>query len=90
MVKFLWQIVICFGKEILNIFNLNFKSTKVNSIARPLMEILSGIAIGAIIFIGGSQVIMDQTTPGTFFSFLILLELPVPLFSLLLTIICES
>jgi len=34
------------------------------------MEILSGIAIGAIIFIGGNQVILDQTTPGTFFSFL--------------------
>ncbi len=57
-------------KEIINIFNLTYKSTKVNSIARPLMEIISGIAIGGIIFIGGSQVIQDQTTPGTFFSFL--------------------
>tara|TARA_B100000963_G_scaffold351387_1_gene362910 strand:- start:573 stop:2093 length:1521 start_codon:yes stop_codon:yes gene_type:complete len=58
------------NKEITNIFNLTYKSTKVNSIARPLMEIISGFAIGAIIFIGGSQVILDQTTPGTFFSFL--------------------
>ena len=33
------------------------------------MEILSGLAIGGIIFIGGSQVILDQTTPGTFFIF---------------------
>ena len=57
-------------KEIFNIFNLTYKSTKVNSIARPLMEIISGLAIGGIIFIGGSQVIQDQTTPGTFFSFL--------------------
>lgn len=57
-------------KEILNIFNLTYKSTKVNSIARPLMEIISGFAIGGIIFIGGSQVIQGQTTPGTFFSFL--------------------
>ncbi len=57
-------------KEIQNIFDLTYKSTKVNSIARPLMEILSGLAIGGIIFIGGSQVILDQTTPGTFFSFL--------------------
>ena len=57
-------------KEILNIFDLTFKSTKVNSIARPLMEIISGVAIAGIIFIGGSQVILDQTTPGTFFSFL--------------------
>ena len=58
------------NKEIHNIFNLTYKSTKVNSVARPLMEILSGLAIGGIIFIGGSQVILDQTTPGTFFSFL--------------------
>jgi len=58
------------NKEIINIFNLTYKSTKVNSIARPLMEILSGLAIGGIIFIGGSQVIQGQTTPGTFFSFL--------------------
>ena len=57
-------------KEIINIFNLTFKSTKVNSIARPLMEIISGVAIAGIIFVGGSQVILDQTTPGTFFSFL--------------------
>lgn len=57
-------------KEIDNIFNLTYKSTKVNSIARPLMEIVSGCAIGGIIFIGGSQVILGQTTPGTFFSFL--------------------
>lgn len=58
------------NNEIMNIFELTYKSTKVNSIARPLMEILSGLAIGGIIFIGGSQVILDQTTPGTFFSFL--------------------
>ena len=55
------------SKEILNIFDLTFKSTKVNSIARPLMEIISGVAIAGIIFIGGSQVILDKTTPGTFF-----------------------
>lgn len=58
------------NKEINNIFGLTYKATKVNSIARPLMEIISGLAIGGIIFIGGSQVILGQTTPGTFFSFL--------------------
>ncbi len=58
------------NKEVENIFDLTYKSTKVNSIARPLMEIISGLAIGGIIFVGGSQVILDQTTPGTFFSFL--------------------
>ena len=34
------------------------------------METLGGLSIAIIIFIGGSQVIMEQTTPGTFFSFL--------------------
>ena len=58
------------NNEIENIFNLTFKATKVNSISRPLMETLAGLAIAVIIFIGGSQVIMEQTTPGTFFSFL--------------------
>ncbi len=58
------------SQEIENIFNLTFKSTKVNSISRPLMETLGGLAIAVIIYIGGSQVIMEQTTPGTFFSFL--------------------
>ena len=55
--------------EIENLFNLTFKSTKVNSISRPLMETLGGLAIALIIFVGGSQVINDQTTPGTFFLF---------------------
>ena len=32
-------------KEVDNIFNLTYKSTKVNSIARPLMETLGGLAI---------------------------------------------
>ena len=57
------------SQEIENIFNLTLKS-KVNSISRPLMETLGGLAIAVIIYIGGSQVIMEQTTPGTFFSFL--------------------
>ena len=58
------------GVEINNLFNLTFKSSRVNSISRPLMETIGGIAIAAIIFIGGSQVISGSTTPGTFFSFL--------------------
>ena len=56
--------------EIENLFQLTFKSTRINSISRPLMETLGGLAIGVIIFVGGSQVITGQTTPGTFFSFL--------------------
>ena len=34
------------------------------------METLGGLAIAVIIYVGGSQVILGVTTPGTFFSFL--------------------
>ena len=57
-------------KEVDNIFQLTYKSSKVNSISRPLMETLGGLAIAIIIYVGGSQVIAGTTTPGTFFSFL--------------------
>ena len=57
-------------KEVENIFQLTYKSSKVNSISRPLMETLGGLAIAVIIYTGGSQVISGTTTPGTFFSFL--------------------
>ncbi|MAI85140.1 MAG: ABC transporter permease [Rickettsiales bacterium] len=53
-----------------NIFKLTFKSNKISSIARPLMETLGGLAIAFVIWIGGSQVIEGTTTPGTFFSFI--------------------
>ena len=57
-------------KEVENIFKLTYKSSRVNSISRPLMETLGGLAIAVIIYTGGSQVISGTTTPGTFFSFL--------------------
>ena len=52
------------------IFKLTYKSNKVSSVARPLMETLGGIAIASVIWIGGNQVITGETTPGTFFSFM--------------------
>ena len=57
-------------KEVENIFQLTYKSSRVNSISRPLMETLGGLAIAVIIYTGGRQVISGTTTPGTFFSFL--------------------
>ncbi|MAI28897.1 MAG: ATP-binding cassette domain-containing protein [Pelagibacteraceae bacterium TMED124] len=57
-------------KEIENLFFLTLKSTKVNSISRPLMETLGGLAVALIVYVGGTQVIGGETTPGTFFSFL--------------------
>ena len=58
------------GNSIENIFKLTYKSNKISSIARPLMETLGGLAVAGIIWIGGSQVIAGETTPGTFFSFI--------------------
>ena len=34
------------------------------------METLGGIAVAGIIWVGGSQVVAGETTPGTFFSFI--------------------
>ncbi len=53
-----------------NIFKLTFRSNKISSIARPLMETLGGLAIAFVVWVGGSQVIEGATTPGTFFSFI--------------------
>ena len=61
-------------KEVDNIFQLTYKSSRINSISRPLMETLGGLAIAVIIYVGGSQVIAGTTTPGTFFSFLTVLK----------------
>jgi len=51
------------------IYKLIMKSTRVRSVAHPLMEALGGVAVAVIVLYGGSQVIAGTTTPGTFFSF---------------------
>ena len=56
-------------KEVDNIFNLTYKSSRVNSISRPLMETLGGLAIADHIYRRKSS-LCGATTPGTFFSFL--------------------
>ncbi len=58
------------GKSIETIFKLTYKSSRITSISRPLMETLGGIAVAAIIWVGGNEVIAGKTTPGTFFSFI--------------------
>lgn len=58
------------NKSIETIFKLTYKSNKISSISRPLMETLGGIAVAFVIWVGGTQVIDGSTTPGTFFSFI--------------------
>jgi len=57
-------------KIVEDLFNLIYKSVRVRSRTRPILESLGGIAIALVIFYGGSKVISGATTPGTFFSFI--------------------
>jgi len=53
-----------------NLFRLYYKSSRVQSAATPLMEILSGFSIAMVIWYGGSQVLDEKITAGAFFSFI--------------------
>lgn len=46
------------------------KDIKINSLQHPFMEFLGGAGVAAIIWYGGHQVIVGESTPGTFMAFL--------------------
>lgn len=52
------------------ILGLYIKGARTESASSPIMETLSGLAIAAVIWYGGYQVIEGHTTPGSFFSFI--------------------
>jgi subfamily B ATP-binding cassette protein MsbA len=52
------------------LFKLYYKASRVQSASGPIMAMLGGIAIAAIIWYGGFKVIHGNTTPGAFFSFI--------------------
>ncbi len=52
------------------LFRLSMKAVKFSSLSNPLSEVFSGLAVAAIIMYGGHQVIIGQSTPGEFFSFI--------------------
>jgi subfamily B ATP-binding cassette protein MsbA len=58
-----------FEKENQNVFKYLLKQVKVNALTSPIMEILGSIAIGLVIFIGGTEVIEGRMTVGAFFAF---------------------
>jgi ATP-binding cassette, subfamily B, bacterial MsbA len=65
------------------LLRLRLKQTVTRNLAAPLMDLLGAVAMAAIIFYGGYNVIQGNSTPGTFFSFLAaLLMLYAPLKSL--------
>lgn len=59
-----------FSKKNLNYFQNVMKSTAVSEMTTPVMETISTLGVGIIIWYGGYQVISGLMTPGTFFSFM--------------------
>ena len=57
-------------KVIEGILKLYVRAAKLDATTSPIMEILSGIAIGGIIWYGGLMIIEGETTPGRLFAFL--------------------
>ena len=53
-----------------DVFRLNYKSAKVRNALHPIMEMLGGLAIVAVILYGGQQVIAGAKEPGSFFAFI--------------------
>jgi subfamily B ATP-binding cassette protein MsbA len=53
-----------------NLLALYGKAARTEAAASPLMETVGGVAVAAVIWYGGSQVIAGETTPGAFFSFI--------------------
>ena len=49
---------------------LNMKAARIQTMARPIMEFLGGVAVFVVIIYGGLRVIEGATTTGTFFSFI--------------------
>ena len=47
-----------------------FKVVRTRAMATPFVETLSGIAIAAVIYYGGTRIVSGETSPGTFVSFL--------------------
>ncbi|HHD75699.1 MAG TPA: ABC transporter ATP-binding protein [Campylobacterales bacterium] len=58
-----------FAKENQNVFKYLLKQVKVNALTSPVMEILGAVAIGVVIFVGGTEVIEGHMTVGAFFAF---------------------
>jgi subfamily B ATP-binding cassette protein MsbA len=57
------------------LFRLNVKAAKTRNALHPIMELLGGLAIVAVILYGGQQVIAGAKAPGSFFAFIFALLL---------------
>ncbi len=53
-----------------NILRLSVKGVRIGAMTQPVTEILSGLAIVAVLLYGGMQVISGANTPGSLFAFI--------------------
>ncbi len=58
-----------FAKENFTVFKYLLKQVKINALTTPIMEILGSIAIGLVVYVGGTEVIEDRMSVGAFFAF---------------------
>ncbi len=58
------------GGMIEAVFKLNYQGARTRSMLHPIMEVLGGLAIVAVILYGGQAVISGAKTPGSFFAFI--------------------
>jgi subfamily B ATP-binding cassette protein MsbA len=59
-----------FAEENEKYFKIFLKRVKIRALSHPLMELLGGIGIAMILWVGGYSVVRGDVTPGTFFSFM--------------------
>ncbi len=57
------------GNIIDDMFKIGRKISKMSLIASPFVEMLGGVGVALVIWYGGHQVLVGETTPGAFFSF---------------------
>jgi len=58
-----------FAVENMQVFKYLIKQVKINALTNPIMEILGSVAIGLVIYIGGTEVIEGRMSVGAFFAF---------------------
>jgi ATP-binding cassette, subfamily B, bacterial MsbA len=59
-----------FSEENDRFFRLVLKRVKVRALSHPILELIGGVAVAVIIWLGGYSVVRGELTPGAFFSFM--------------------
>ncbi len=59
-----------FSHTVDDLFSVIVRDIRINSLQHPTMEFIGGLAMAAVIWYGGHQVIAGDSTPGSFIAFL--------------------